>query len=338
LEVFMLRFLFPVLMLAGATTSAQTYAPQTVEEAVEGLLFGDSGAYSGNGWHIVMPSDDWTTSPRAFGVDDVGTAPRQALGSDDVEAVPFVAGEEIESVPRTVMVHEALQSYAVSLTTPAREFVVLSPAAAVDLAVGVNGSSSSRVLSTASGAYGTDDVVEISWWSENEPFYSCRKITVRAERRLHQSPANFAQEFRELVEQNMAWYPPNCSGPSSSSLVASGGIVMDFGKAAAIARGSLPWRELTAPGDEVTSLPITSSPAVPENEDTASISWQHDPDGAGPLEPVTVTASTERRNGESSSSMAKRLGRLAKELMEIFPPNVPTTPGGTGGGGSGSGG
>lgn len=335
----MLRFLFPLLMLAGATTSAQTYAPQTVQEAVEGLLFGDTGAYSGNGWHVLMPSDDWTTSPRAFGGDDVGTAPRHAFGSDDVEAIPF-SGEEVESVPRTVIVHEGLQSYAASLTTPAREFVILSPGAALDLAAGNYGvGSSSRTYATSGGIAGTDDVAEISWWSENEPFYTCRKITVRAERRLYQSAANFAAEFRELVQQNMAWYPPNCSGPGSSSLVAQGGIVMDFGKAAALARGSLPWRELTAPGDEVTSLPITSGPAVPEGEDTASISWQHDPDGSGPLKPVNVTASTERRNGESSSSMAKRLGKLAKELMEIFPPNVPTPANGGGStGGSGSGG
>lgn len=69
-------------------------------------------------------------------------------------------------------------------------------------------------------------------------------------------------------------------------------------------------------------------PNIPRMSDSAfSVSWQHDTDGAGPLQPITVTSSIEKRASESSEEAARRLRQQTDALMAIFPPNVgPETP------------
>lgn len=74
--------------------------------------------------------------------------------------------------------------------------------------------------------------------------------------------------------------------------------------------------------------PPNVDPTIPRtSEATLSVSWQHDPDGAGALQPITVTSSIEKRATESSEEAARRLRQQTDALMEIFPPNVgPETP------------
>lgn len=63
------------------------------------------------------------------------------------------------------------------------------------------------------------------------------------------------------------------------------------------------------------------------SEATLSVSWQHDLDGAGPLTPITVTSSIEKRASESSEEAARRLKQQTEALSAVFPPNVgPETP------------
>lgn len=55
---------------------------------------------------------------------------------------------------------------------------------------------------------------------------------------------------------------------------------------------------------------------------TMSLSWQHDPDGSGPLKPITAQASVEVHPGETTQRASARLRNLVREMMERWPPNV----------------
>lgn len=74
--------------------------------------------------------------------------------------------------------------------------------------------------------------------------------------------------------------------------------------------------------------PSNRSAASPSQNGTMSVSWQHDPDGEGPLQPVKVTASVEKKPNEGSRTQAKRLKQQVDALMDIFPANVPAQTGG----------
>ncbi len=63
-------------------------------------------------------------------------------------------------------------------------------------------------------------------------------------------------------------------------------------------------------------------PPIPPSESVLSVSWKHDMDGEGPLQPITVTSSVEKRAGESSEEAARRLRQQTEALAATFPPNV----------------
>jgi hypothetical protein len=320
-----LKSLFLLLLLAAPPAFAQggseegprklrnnedigTVPAVSLEDAVQALLAGDPTPRAGSTWSIVTRkgSDDWTTSPL--------TAPSHrhiSGGSEDGETLPIV-------------IHSpSLEGYAAALIVGGGPTYVLMSTGAF-----LGGQGVTTLPASTNPLAGSGDVLSISWWSEDEPFYSCRKITVKHERRVGQSMSSFLSEFQEMVEESMGFYPPNGCPTESAT---AGGMKILGGHAALLARGNLPWASLLVPGDDVTSLPIVTGP--PSNGDVMSISWQHDPDGSGPLQATTVTASTERRSGEGSGQQARRLGQMAKALMEIFPPNVSTPAGGNTAGG-----
>ncbi len=154
------------------------------------------------------------------------------------------------------------------------------------------------IASTFTPAAPADATMEVSWKWQPPDGTAPRTISVRLERRPGQSIRNWASDFREAVEAMMELYPPNAS--SSTAIVAGGG-----------------------------KFP-TGTFAL-ESGVTLEVSWKHDPDKKpdgtdGPLQPVTVTAKVEKRDGESSREAARRLGQVVEALQEAFPPNVPETP------------
>lgn len=158
-------------------------------------------------------------------------------------------------------------------------------------------------------AVGMGDTMEASWQHEN-PSGQVRPVVVRTEKRPGESIANWAERHGALVHQALEWYPPNVPGPSG--LMAGGLLFHD--------KGSI----LPGPSAYIGGV----AAAVAGDTDTMSVSWQHDTDGAGPRQPITVSTSTSKREGESSSQTARRLEQQAAALMEVFPPNVPPPSGG----------
>lgn len=169
---------------------------------------------------------------------------------------------------------------------------------------------------TTDGIAGSGDVMSISWESDHWFSGDCKTVTVRYERSPGQSQDDALEEFQDLVAQAAELYPPSCSHDAAGS----SGIVFGGGATAAGARGQLPWAPEMNPGEEGGSLPMTEGT---QPRDVLSIDWEHDFDGNGPLKPVRVTASVEKRPNEGSASAARRLGKLAKALAKVFPPNVP---------------
>jgi len=147
--------------------------------------------------------------------------------------------------------------------------------------------------------------MEVSWKWDPENGGSVQTIRVRLERRPGQSIRNWANDFREAVEAMMELYPPN-EGPTVGLTSNGGGPTM--------------------------GMPTASGTLAIETGVTLEVSWKHDPDkegnSNGPLEPVTVTAKVEKRDGESSREAARRLGQVVEALQEAFPPNVPEAQGG----------
>ncbi len=124
-------------------------------------------------------------------------------------------------------------------------------------------------------------------WKHQDAAGGTRTVCVRLERDPGQSMPSFSSEFGDLVSAMAALFPPNV-GPDTS--------------------GPTP-------------------PVPPDVDGVLQVSWQHDPDGTGPLQPMTVTARVEKRDGESSADAARRLKKMVDELSELFPPNVgPETP------------
>jgi len=161
------------------------------------------------------------------------------------------------------------------------------------------------IASQASPAAPGGDSMEVSWKWDPENGGSIQTIRVRLERRPGQSIPNWARDFREAVEAMMELYPPN-EGPSIG---------------------------LTADNGPPMSMPTSDSDTLALGTGvTLEVSWKHDPDkegdSNGPLQPVTVTAKVEKREGESSREAARRLGQVVEALQEAFPPNVPEAQGG----------
>lgn len=169
---------------------------------------------------------------------------------------------------------------------------------------GTGGSSAATFAPSAPGG----DSMEVSWKWDPENGDPVQNISVRLERRPGQSIPNWAKDFRAAVEAMMGFYPPNVG----ESLGVSFGGPSGPPKMPAPSSGSS-WAAL---GTGVV----------------LEVSWKHDPDKEpdgtdGPLQPVTVTAKVEQREGETSREAARRLRQVVESLQEAFPPNVPT-PGG----------
>lgn len=161
------------------------------------------------------------------------------------------------------------------------------------------------IASTYSPAAPADASMEVSWKWAPPDGTSPRTIRVALERRPGQSIPSWARDFREAVDAMLELYPPNVG--TSAGIVAGGG----------------------GPGTPASPF---GSLAI-ETGVTLDVSWKHDPDkGAdgsnGPLEPVTVRAAVEKRDGESSREAARRLSQVVEALQEAFPPNVPEASGG----------
>lgn len=56
--------------------------------------------------------------------------------------------------------------------------------------------------------------------------------------------------------------------------------------------------------------------------DVAELSWKHDLDGAGPLQPVDVSVKTKLRQDETIADFALRFRQMVEEMAAAFPPNV----------------
>ncbi len=149
-------------------------------------------------------------------------------------------------------------------------------------------------LQATYGSGTTGDVYSVSWLHDNG-FNGVQEINVTYERKLHETSLQAAREFSELVHAALQLYPPNV-------------------------QTSLP--ALSARRDR-TVLTATGFPAL--QGDTMSVSWQHDPDGEGPLAAINVTATTEKRPGESAAQTAKRLKDMVGALQNVYPPNVKQT-------------
>lgn len=151
-----------------------------------------------------------------------------------------------------------------------------------------------------------DASMEVSWKWAPPDGSAPRTIRVALEKRPGQSIPSWARDFREAVDAMLDLYPPNVG--TSAGIVTGGG----------------------APGRP--SWPSGGSIAI-ETGVTLEVSWKHDPDkGAdgsdGPLQPVTVRAAVEKRDGESSREAARRLSNVVEALQDAFPPNVPDASGG----------
>lgn len=194
------------------------------------------------------------------------------------------------------------------LNASAQRLVYSEQHAGLTLAVGNQsvtyfGAPSSSSSSTWAPAAPAGDSMEVSWEWDAEDGSPTRKITVRLERRPNQSIRNWAKAFREAVDAMMELYPPNVSESLGVSLGAP----------------RTPF-----------ALPTSSASYLTGTGVVLEVSWKHDPDKEsttdGPLQPVTVTAKVEQREGESSREAARRLGQVVEALREAFPPNVPETP------------
>lgn len=56
--------------------------------------------------------------------------------------------------------------------------------------------------------------------------------------------------------------------------------------------------------------------------DTFAVSWQHDIDGAGPMQPIDVDVQTKLREGETVADAVLRFRMMVEEMSAAFPPNV----------------
>lgn len=160
--------------------------------------------------------------------------------------------------------------------------------------------------STFAPAASGDASMEVSWQWTPPDGSAPRTIRVALERRPGQSIRRWASDFRDAVDAMMELYPPNTA---TSALVAAGTSGPPH-----------------LPGGAGGSLAV-------ETGVTLEVSWQHDPDKGedgtdGPLQPVTVTAKVEKRDGETSREAARRLAQVVEALQEAFPPNVPGATGG----------
>lgn len=70
----------------------------------------------------------------------------------------------------------------------------------------------------------------------------------------------------------------------------------------------------------------STMPAPPDG--TLQAAWWHDMDGAGPLHPIKIYVTVEKKAGESSAETARRLAKEVEETSKVFPPNVPAPGGG----------
>lgn len=163
---------------------------------------------------------------------------------------------------------------------------------------------SGSTSSTWSPAAPAGDSMEVSWEWDPEDGTPTRRVSVRLERNPGQSIPKWAKAFREAVEAMMELYPPNVAETLGVSFT---------------------------PPRLPPSLPTTGTSYAAGTGVVLTVSWQHDPDKEGttdgPLQPVTVTAQVEQRDGESSREAARRLGQVVDALKEAFPPNVPVSAG-----------
>lgn len=155
------------------------------------------------------------------------------------------------------------------------------------------------------------EVASMRWNSNGE------KITISVERRPNQSMNSFMMSFRQEINLAIRLYPPT----TSSSLVSS--QLPLFLNDESIPQ--LSWEER----ETIHLFLDHMQPTVQKLESqtgtqggTMSISWKHDPDGAGPLKTMTPTASVEIEKGESAGHAARRLKVMVEAMMEVFPPNV----------------
>jgi hypothetical protein len=158
---------------------------------------------------------------------------------------------------------------------------------------------------------GTGTKAGMSYWSEE-----CQmQVVVEYEQRQGQSLQTMLMHFRNAV-RSAQWECPQTTALYRHVTV----------------------RQLSAPPlsvraaslDDMAELMIEwmnpevqyASQGGAQTNGTMSLSWFHDPDGAGPLRPVTCTASVEVRPGESTQHAKGRLKNLVREMMEEWPPNV----------------
>ncbi len=123
--------------------------------------------------------------------------------------------------------------------------------------------------------------------------------------------SNLIAIMEEEVGEQLHLFPSNVP-PAESILSGSGKL----GQPSSGPGWVNPWEI----GQAATSLPITNN--GDDSRGGADVTWEHDPDGGGPMQPVRVRVWTQRSTGESSAGMMKRLSRLAKRALGVFPPNV----------------
>lgn len=129
---------------------------------------------------------------------------------------------------------------------------------------------------------GTGDVLEASW-NWSPPTGNTIRIHIKLERSATQSHGNHERAFTSMVESAMGYFPPNTDGLAAAS----------SGRALAL-----------------------------NPEGNFSASWQHDRDGAGPLKPITITVSTDKKDGESLNTAAERFARMVDAMLKVFPSNT----------------
>ena len=153
-------------------------------------------------------------------------------------------------------------------------------------------------------------------WVHTQPNGKKRKVTVSVPRPSGRSVAVHVDTFFEQVQLMQSMYPPDGGPPQ--------------GATAGLEEISLKLAGRLVPTPDPREH-FRAGPKAAGDSKSVSFSWMHDPDkgsnGNGPLTPMKVTVTVEKRKNESTREMLRRLKQTVEKVKDIYPPNVEIDPG-----------